>query len=292
VRYRAARPWVWAPPPPPVYYSPGVRVYVPGPRVVVVPPPPVVVRPAPPVYEYEEQPLEQAPAETEPEEHFHEHFYDQPAPQRAPDQPQEEGYEEYDDSGEGLDTWPGPDAAPEQGWDQPAPAAPEPQWGPQPNAAPTGPARAPAPAEAGPDVLTSTEIQRIENEILSLVNAERTRRGLEPLAPEARLGRAAAQHSGEMYSLDYFAHESPVAGNTSFTDRMSNAGLKEFGSAAENIVMAGNTPDVAKRLVQLWLDSPGHLENILRPEFRLTGVGVFGDGEKVYATQLFASDVK
>ena len=53
--------------------------------------------------------------------------------------------------------------------------------------------------------------------------------------------------------------------------------------------MSGHGPDVAQRLVQLWLDSPGHLENIVRPEFQMTGVGVFGDGERVYATQLFAS---
>jgi uncharacterized protein YkwD len=256
-------------------------VWVSTPPVVVVPTPPVVVRPAPPVYRYE-----QAPAEPEPEEHFHEHFYDQPAPQG-------EGWEdeadEYDDAEDGYDTWPGLDGAPQEtpddGWEAPAP---EPQWGPRPGNTPATPA---APT-AAPDVLTSTEIRRIEGEILALVNAERARRGIPALAPEARLARAAAQHSGEMYRLDYFAHESPVAGNKSFTDRMTNAGLKDFGSAAENIVMANHGADVARRLVQLWLDSPGHLENILRPEFRLTGVGVFGDGERVYATQLFASDAQ
>lgn len=274
VRYRGAPRWhVYAPPPPPIYY--------PVPRVrVVIPAPPVVVVPAPRVYRY-------VPAEPAPEEHFHEHEYEQQpgALEGAPEEGYEGGYEEYDEGQPG-------EQAPDGGWEQPAPLPeePDPHWGPEPTTpAPTGPAT--PPPTSGADVLTAAELQRIEGEILGLVNAERTKRGLEPLSPEPRLGWAAAQHSGEMYSLDYFAHESPVEGNQSFTDRMGKAGLKDFGSAAENIVMAGNSPEVARRLVQMWLDSPAHLENILRPEFRFTGVGVFGDGEKVYATQLFASDV-
>jgi len=39
--------------------------------------------------------------------------------------------------------------------------------------------------------------------------------------------------------------------------------------------------------VQGWMDSPGHRENILRPEYRETGIGVWRTGNTYYFTQLF-----
>ena len=63
--------------------------------------------------------------------------------------------------------------------------------------------------------------------------------------------------------------------------------MKRYGRAGENIAMS--TSATAADFVKMWMDSPGHRENILRAQFRYTGLGVYGDGEAFYATQVFSS---
>jgi len=41
--------------------------------------------------------------------------------------------------------------------------------------------------------------------------------------------------------------------------------------------------------VQMWMDSPGHRANILKPEFEFSGIGVYGSGSSFHATQVFSS---
>jgi uncharacterized protein YkwD len=47
--------------------------------------------------------------------------------------------------------------------------------------------------------------------------------------------------------------------------------------------------DVAKALHRQWMKSPGHRENILTPGFNYVGIGVYRQGHRYYATQLFSS---
>lgn len=269
------------------YYRGYARGHVPqgyyrrsfGPRVYVAPPPlfvpapfyvapPVVVVPAPQPRMYY---APEAPAVER-----HDHYYLEDGEEALPT---DQSVEEWDEESEAPY-----DDAP---FEAPAPVAPLPSF-PTPQG-PSAPDEAPA-GESG--VLSDDELGAIESEIVRLVNAERAEAGLPALSPDPIMASAALQHSSEMFSLDYFSHESPVDGNKEFTDRLRNAGLAGWGAAGENIVMAGYEQGIAARFVQLWMDSPGHRENIMRPEFRFTGVGVFGDGTKVYATQLFASEAK
>ena len=69
--------------------------------------------------------------------------------------------------------------------------------------------------------------------------------------------------------------------------RVQKAGLKNYGWAGENIAMS--TAATAEQFVRMWMESPGHRANILRAEFKFTGVGVFGSGSTFYATQVFSS---
>jgi uncharacterized protein YkwD len=103
--------------------------------------------------------------------------------------------------------------------------------------------------------------------MLDLVNGERTRARLRPLAADERLRQVARAHSLEMFELDYFSHSSPTSGSP--FDRMHAAGIP-FVVAGENLAYAPNV-DIAH---QGLMNSPGHRANILRPEFGRVGIGV------------------
>ncbi len=129
--------------------------------------------------------------------------------------------------------------------------------------------------------------REMEGEILQLINEERSARGLESLRPNSQLREAARQHSKEMNELDYFSHESPVEAYETLPMRLRNAGVAKYGWAGENIAMS--TAASAERFVQMWMNSPGHRANILKPEFEFSGIGVYGSGQSLHATQVFSS---
>lgn len=45
--------------------------------------------------------------------------------------------------------------------------------------------------------------------------------------------------------------------------------------------------ETVEEVVQMWKDSPEHLDNILYGEFKTTGIGYYVDGNTVYVAQLF-----
>ena len=120
-----------------------------------------------------------------------------------------------------------------------------------------------------------------ERELFDLVNDERTQRGVAPLEWDERLVPVARAHSQEMFALKYFSHDSPVSGSP--FDRIRAAGVF-YSRAGENLAYAQSVV-VAHRAL---MESPGHRENILRPEFTRIGIGIINGG--LYGrmiTQLF-----
>lgn len=140
--------------------------------------------------------------------------------------------------------------------------------------------------------LTEEQAVALEDEILQLINVERRKANLAPLEAQNHLINAAVGHSTEMFTLGYFSHSSPTSDRKKFTDRMSIAGVTRYGAAGENIAMTSAPDGVAARFVKMWMDSPGHRRNILDPRFKISGLGVFGDGSVIYATQVFADAVE
>lgn len=134
-----------------------------------------------------------------------------------------------------------------------------------------------------PDGIPVTEDAIAERQLFDLVNEERTQRGLDALAWDERLVPVARAHSAEMFQLKYFSHESPVSGSP--FDRLKTAGIN-YSRAGENLAYAQSV-SVAHRAL---MDSPGHRENILRPEFTRIGIGVISAGAYGrMVTQLFVT---
>jgi uncharacterized protein YkwD len=134
-----------------------------------------------------------------------------------------------------------------------------------------------------PDGLTLVADPEAEQEMLKLVNAERTSRGLPVLELDPRLVPIARQHSEEMFRLKYFGHQSPVNGSP--FDRLAAAKIS-YSRAGENLAYAHSVAVAHRGL----MDSQGHRENILRPEFTRIGIGVISAGSygRMF-TQLFVT---
>ncbi len=120
----------------------------------------------------------------------------------------------------------------------------------------------------------------VANQVLGLINAERTKNGLSPLTMNANAQKAAQLRANEI--VQQFSHTRPN-GQSCFTAlQQFNA---SYSTAGENI--AYGQPD-AKTVVNRWMNSPGHRANILNGNFKQTGIGVYRDSKGIYYwTQLF-----
>jgi uncharacterized protein YkwD len=122
-----------------------------------------------------------------------------------------------------------------------------------------------------------------ERQMFDLVNEERGAVGLKALTWDDRLLPVARQHSEEMFRLKYFAHQSPVTGSP--FERLKAAGIT-YSRAGENLAYAQSVSVAHRGLMQ----SQGHRENILRPEFTRIAIGVISAGPygRMF-TQLFVT---
>jgi uncharacterized protein YkwD len=111
----------------------------------------------------------------------------------------------------------------------------------------------------------------LESQMLELVNKERVREGLAPLAADPEMREVARRHSTDMFQRGYFAHATPE-GRSPF-DRMREGGV-QFRTAGENLALAP-TLTIAHRGL---MNSPGHRANILQRQFGRVGIGVMDGG--------------
>lgn len=108
-----------------------------------------------------------------------------------------------------------------------------------------------------------------------------------PLYQSSALAQAALAHSRNMAAHGRFEHVE-VDGSSPAT-RLTRAGFGDYRVVGENIAAGVMTP---AEVLQGWLDSPSHCENIMDPRFTQMGVGFAvnpSSAEVVYWTQDFAA---
>ncbi|MTH52238.1 SafA/ExsA family spore coat assembly protein [Bacillus mangrovi] len=120
-----------------------------------------------------------------------------------------------------------------------------------------------------------------EQQVVQLVNKERAKAGVKPLASDWELARVAKYKSQDMHDNRYFDHNSPVYGSP--FNMMKNFGVT-YKTAGENIAQGQKTPE---EVMKAWMNSPGHRANILQSSYTHIGVGYVKDGN--YWTQQFIS---
>ncbi len=159
-------------------------------------------------------------------------------------------------------------------------------WPFQPAPGPSpGPSPAPTPEPLPPAGDWPAQWVAFEAEVLQLSNQQRARGAVcggqamapaGPLADHPALRRAARDHSQDMARRNYFDHTSPE-GHTPM-QRAHAAGFP--GSfVGENIAAGQPTPT---RVVEGWMNSPGHCLNLMDPRFTLLGVGYAYEGANSY----------
>lgn len=172
---------------------------------------------------------------------------------------------------------------------------------------------------AGGSPLNRGEIERW---VIEFTNEERVSAGLQPLRHDAAISDIARSHSEDMARLGLMSHD---IGGRDPTDRAMTAGYNCRAYRGDGSYSYGLSENVAEHprvtlwmgrgtsyrpvnydrdaeqaargLVQGWMSSPGHRENILDRDSRRIGVGIaiqekieYGHvSETVYATQNFSA---
>jgi uncharacterized protein YkwD len=140
-----------------------------------------------------------------------------------------------------------------------------------------------------PPASASRDLASAAQRIVELTNQQRAKAGLLPLKWNDTLAAAATSHAQDMAERGYLAHTSPE-GSTA-PERARAAGYAAYGSGhvyvGENLARAYYEPEA---LVQAWMDSPGHRQNILWAQYREIGVGVaVRSNGTLYWAQVFGS---
>ena len=136
--------------------------------------------------------------------------------------------------------------------------------------------------ESTPEQKPSTDFSSYQQQVLDLVNAERTKRGISALTLDSNLSNVATKKSQDMVNKNYFDHTSPTYGSP--FDMMKQFGIS-YRTAGENIAKGQKTP---QEVVTAWMNSEGHRKNILNPNFTNLGVGIAKDSKgTTYWTQMF-----
>lgn len=125
-----------------------------------------------------------------------------------------------------------------------------------------------------------TENQTFAEQVVALVNEERTKAGLNPLTLDKEIEAAALVRAKEIEIS--FAHTRPDG--RSFGTALKDRGITYKG-AGENIAWGQRSP---QEVMNAWMNSDGHRANILNPRFTKIGVGYYQNtAGRNYWTQLF-----
>ncbi len=109
----------------------------------------------------------------------------------------------------------------------------------------------------------------IIDEVVRLTNLYRLDEGLQPLTLNLNLSESALAHSTDMAHNDFFSHTGSTG--TRVSDRTTLAGYESY-FVGENIAAGYIT---AEEVVRGWINSPGHRENILNPNYQEIGIGYY-----------------
>lgn len=156
-----------------------------------------------------------------------------------------------------------------------APSAPAGSQAPTAPSAPKATASPSAPQPAAPAASGATA------KVVALVNSERAKVGCSAVKVNAKLTKAAQDHSQDMAAHKNMSHTGSDGSNPG--DRITRAGYS-WSTYGENVAYGYSTPE---SVMQGWMTSPGHKANILNCSFKEIGVGLAQPGS--YWTQDFGA---
>lgn len=137
-----------------------------------------------------------------------------------------------------------------------------------------------------PAVLGYATDIRLE-ELLSKTNAQREEKGLPRLEFNEMLSQAAAAKARDMFAKNYWAHFAPDG--KSPWEFVTSSGYR-YAIAGENLAKNFST---SSSVVDAWMASPTHRDNVLKPQYRDIGFaivnGVLNGEETTLVVQIFGA---
>lgn len=141
-------------------------------------------------------------------------------------------------------------------------------------------------AKAPGDCLTPADIEGMAEQVSQRINLERTAAGLSPLSRSEALDGVASSHACRMISQGFFDHDDPETGSPA-----ERALLADFHFIAVGENIAGGQMSV-QEVMDAWMGSPDHRDNLLSPLWREIGVSIrTGGAYGVYWVTEFALPV-
>ncbi len=112
--------------------------------------------------------------------------------------------------------------------------------------------------------------------ILNGINEQRSLRNLPTLNTDSRLALAAQEKSDDMQKRHYFSHTDPE-GNFIW-NKIIAAGYTPYQTLGENLAIEFYNTE---SLIQAWMNSPTHRDNVLNESFKDQGIGINLGDEKL-----------
>jgi uncharacterized protein YkwD len=154
------------------------------------------------------------------------------------------------------------------------------------------------PAVLPPPPDPATQMAALETRIDQMVEDERLKLNpaAQPLALDSELVGIARERSAGMAQRNSFASpgdDTHVSATMLMDKDALFQGLLGENVAAQHYVkQSGVDPQVfAQRFVDMWLQSEPHRKNLAFSDYNRTGIGAAVNGDTVYVTQLFATDL-
>jgi len=132
----------------------------------------------------------------------------------------------------------------------------------------------------------------VEDLLCRFTNEVRRQNGLPLLGRENALVAVCRAYSADMLRRRFFSHTNPEG--LTARERLQPFYSGPIYGWAENIwegagFSGADHAALARAVMDSWMSSPGHRQNILTPEYTHLGVGVAVLGREVKATMLFAN---
>jgi len=121
-----------------------------------------------------------------------------------------------------------------------------------------------------------------EENILQMINYQRQERELQPLTVNNTLSHVANLRADDMIINNYFSHQSPSGLMPWDIAVRENYDYKILG---ENLAL---DYDEAEIVLNDWMNSTNHRNNILNPQYSETGIKVIQNNNSILIVQIFA----
>ena len=125
-----------------------------------------------------------------------------------------------------------------------------------------------------------------EQEIFDLINEERRKKGLTQLSWDASLSQLAREYSAKMARENFFSHYDSKG--EAVDDRANAMRIKNWSKIGENLFYCEGYDNPNLTAVRGWMKSPTHRDNILDPDYNVSGIGIAKSASgRIYVTQVF-----